>query len=92
MLEEPPCVRASGADLLRAGRGLAHDQRPLEELQRDVLSGRRLRHEIAPPRQEAIDPRDDRVLVPPNLVDVEASAPLVDAFGDERHWRFVVGR
>ena len=54
----------------------------------DVLAGRGLDLQIAPPGEEAIDPGDDLILVPPDRVDDEARGPVVGAGRVERHRRF----
>jgi hypothetical protein len=69
--EQQPRVLAPGTDLFGAAGGLADEQRAFEELQRDILSVRGLRQEIAPPREEAIDPGDDRIFVPADRIDIE---------------------
>ena len=71
-----------------AARRLAHEQRPFEQFERDVLVRRSLRLDIAAPGLEAIDPGHDLVLVPAGVGGVERRRPLVAARGHQEHRRF----
>ena len=58
--EQPGARPRARPDLFGARGRLANEQRAFEQLQRDILAVRGLQPQIAPPRQEAIDPGDDR--------------------------------
>ena len=85
--EQPVRVGLRRSDLFRACGRLANENRSFEQLQRHVLTRRRLHLHVAPPCEESIDPRDDRVLVPSRLADVEVRRPFVGARRAERHRR-----
>ena len=87
--QEPVRVLHAGADLFGPRRRFANEHRSLEQFQRDVLPGGGFDPDIALPRAKAIDPRDDGVLMPAELDNVEAGRPFVVTGRDERHRGFV---
>jgi hypothetical protein len=90
--EQPVRRRHRGDRLPGPRRRVADKERALEQLEGDVLTGRGLDLQIAPPRQEWIDPRRDLVLVPPEgAADLERGGPFVGTGRDEGHRRFVPG-
>jgi hypothetical protein len=84
---EQPVRIGCGPETFRAARRLAHEQRPFQQFERDVLVRGGLRLDVAAPGLEAIDPGDDLVLVPAHVVGVERRRPFVAVRGYQTHRR-----